>query len=53
MVHVSTEIRVAYKKALKEAVNSEDLAAYKYLKPVREAVQKLIEDKISVFNFKS
>ncbi len=53
MVHVSTEIRVVYKNALKEAVNSgEDLAAYKYLKPVREAVQKLIEEKIKIFNNK-
>lgn len=53
MVHVSTEIRVAYKNALKEAVNGEDLAAYKYLKPVRDAVQKLIEEKINIFSFKN
>jgi fructose-bisphosphate aldolase class II len=54
MVHVSTEIRVAYKNALKEAVNNgDDLAAYKYLKPVRDAVQKLIEEKISMISFKN
>jgi fructose-bisphosphate aldolase class II len=53
MVHVSTEIRVAYKDALKEAVNGEDLAAYKYLKPVRDAVQKLIEKKIKIFSFRN
>lgn len=50
MVHVSTEIRVVYKNALKDAVNNgDDLAAYKYLKPVRDAVQKLIEEKIKIF----
>lgn len=51
IVHVSTEIRVAYKNALKKAVEGDDLAAYKYLKPVREAVQNLIEEKIKIFNF--
>lgn len=51
IVHVSTEIRVTYKHALQEAVQGEDLAAYKYLKPVREEVQKLIEEKIKIFNF--
>lgn len=52
MVHVSTEIRVAYKNALKEAVQNDDLAAYKYLKPVRDAVQKIVEEKIKVFSFR-
>ena len=52
IVHVSTEIRVVYKNALVEAVKSSDLAAYKYLKPVRDAVQKLIEEKIKIFNFR-
>lgn len=51
IVHVSTEIRVAYKNALKKAVEGEDLAAYKYLKPVRDEVQKLIEEKLKIFNF--
>lgn len=51
IVHVSTELRVAYKNSLKEAVQGEDLAAYKYLKPVREAVEKLIEEKLKIFNF--
>ncbi len=51
IVHVSTEIRVAYKNALKKAVEGEDLAAYKYLKPVRIAVEDLIEEKIKIFNF--
>jgi fructose-bisphosphate aldolase class II len=53
IVHVSTEIRVAYKHALQKAVAGEDLAAYKYLKPVREDVQKLIEEKLKIFNFVS
>lgn len=51
IVHVSTEIRVAFKESLKHAVEGEDLAAYKYLKPVREDVQKLVEEKIKIFNF--
>jgi fructose-bisphosphate aldolase class II len=51
VVHVSTEIRVAFKHALVDAVKGEDLAAYKYLKPVREEVKKLIEEKLRIFNF--
>jgi fructose-bisphosphate aldolase class II len=51
IVHVSTEIRVVYKNSLKHAVEGEDLAAYKYLAPVREDVKKLIEEKLKIFTF--
>lgn len=51
MVHVSTEIRVAYKEALGKTLvdNPEDLAPYKYLQPTVEAVEKIVREKLELF----
>lgn len=52
VVHVNTEIRVAYKEALKKHVGeSEEVAPYKYMREVEEDVQKVVEDKLKIFNF--
>ncbi len=52
VVHVSTEIRVAYKSALKLALqeNPEEVAPYKYLKETVRAVEKVVEEKLKIFN---
>jgi fructose-bisphosphate aldolase class II len=52
VVHVNTEIRVAYKKALEEISKEKEVAPYKYMKIVEESVQKVVEEKIKIFNFK-
>ncbi len=52
IVHVNTEIRVAYKEALKKyTTESDEVAPYKYMKEVEEAVQKTVEEKLKIFNF--
>lgn len=51
-VHVSTELRIAYRKAVEESLKEDpdQLAPYKIMKPVVEAVQKVVEEKLRLFN---
>lgn len=49
-INVNSELRVAYKKALQEAlVSSDEVAIYKLMPPVIAAVQKIVEEKIQLF----
>lgn len=49
-INVSTELRVAYRQALEKVLaESEEVAPYKLLEPVVEAVQKVVEEKIRIF----
>ena len=52
IVHINTEIRVAYKKGLMLGLseNSEEVAPYKFLKPAVKAVQDVVEKKLRLFN---
>lgn len=52
IVHISTELRVAYRKALQISLQEdlEQVAPYKYLKPIVLAVQKIVEEKLRLFN---
>lgn len=52
IVHISTELRVAFKSGLTKALteNPDEIAPYKYLRPARDAMQKAIEEKINVFS---
>jgi len=51
MVHVSTELRLAYREALKTTLNAtEDLAPYKYLIPAQKALAFVVSEKTRVFN---
>jgi fructose-bisphosphate aldolase class II len=52
MVHVNTELRVAYKSGLKKSLmdNPEEVAPYKYLKPAKLAMQRVVEEKLKLFN---
>jgi fructose-bisphosphate aldolase class II len=49
VVHVNTEIRVAYKKALEAVAEEKEVAPYKYMKAVEDAVQKTVQEKIRIF----
>lgn len=53
VVHVNTEIRVAFRKALeKEMVEKpNDVAPYKYMDETIPAVEKIVEEKLKIFNF--
>lgn len=48
-INVNTELRIAYKQAAQEAFAGEEVAAYKVMSPVIEAVQKVVEEKIQLF----
>ncbi len=52
VVHINTEIRVAYRDALKKsfADNPDEVAPYKFLKPGVEAVEKVVSDRLKLFN---
>lgn len=52
IVHVNTEIRVAYKESLIKGLqdNVDQVAPYKILKPTQEAMKKVIIEKLKIFN---
>ncbi len=52
IIHINTELRVAYRDAIRQTLqeNSEEVAPYKILKPAALAMQKVVEKKLSLFN---
>lgn len=52
IVHINTEIRVAYKQGLQIGLteNPDEIAPYKFLKPAVKAVQDVVEKKLKLFN---
>jgi len=52
IVHVNTELRLAYRSGLMKSLseNPDEIAAYKYLKPAKLAMQKVIEEKLRIVN---
>lgn len=54
IVHINTELRVAYKHGLVKSLQEfpDELSPYKYLKGARNSMQKVVEDKIKLFSKK-
>jgi fructose-bisphosphate aldolase, class II len=52
IVHINTEIRVAYRDGLKKSLqdNPDEVAPYKFLRPGMQAVQAVIESRLKLFN---
>ncbi len=52
IVHINTEIRVAFRDGIKKSLqeNPEEVAPYKFLKPGVKAVQEVVEKKLRFFN---
>ncbi len=52
IVHINTEIRIAYRDGLKLSLqeNPDEVAPYKILKPAVKAVQDVVEKKLRFFN---
>ncbi len=52
IIHISTEIRVAYKEALLKAIkdNPDEIAPYRYLKNAVEKISDVVEKRIRLFN---
>jgi len=52
IVHVNTELRLAYRSGLMKSLmeNSDEVAPYKFLRPAKLAMQKVVEEKLRIFN---
>jgi fructose-bisphosphate aldolase class II len=52
IIHINTELRVAYHAGLVKALqeNPNELSPYKYLKSARDAMQKVVVEKLKLFN---
>lgn len=52
IVHINTEIRVAFKDALKKSLadHPDEVAPYKYLPETVEAIEKVVEMRLKLFN---
>jgi len=52
VIHVNTEIRVAYKEALEKFLkeNPNEVVPYKILKPAVEAIEKVVESRLKLFS---
>lgn len=56
IVHINTEIRVAYKDALVVSLtqtHKDEVAPYKYFPPARDALSAVVLEKLKIFNFLS
>ncbi len=51
VIHVNTEIRVAFRKAIVKSLqeNPDEVAPYKYMKDSVQAVEKVVEEKLKLF----
>ena len=52
IVHVNTELRIAYRSGLLKAFSDQpdEIAPYKYLKSAKLAMQKVVEDKLRIIS---
>jgi fructose-bisphosphate aldolase class II len=52
VIHINTEIRVAYKKGIEESLkeNPSEIAPYKFLKKGVEEVEKVVYNRLKLFN---
>lgn len=52
IIHINTELRVSYRSGLMKSLqeNPDELSPYKYLKGARNAMQKVVEEKLKLFN---
>lgn len=52
IIHINTEIRVAYKETLEKYLkeNPNEIAPYKILEPAVKAIEKVVEQRLKLFN---
>ena len=50
MVHINTELRVAYKKGIKKGLSSDELAPYKFMAEGVAEMKKVVIVKLKLFN---
>jgi fructose-bisphosphate aldolase, class II len=54
VVHVNTELRIAYRSGLVKSLseNPDEVSPYKYLRPAKIAMQKVTEEKLKIFRMR-
>lgn len=50
IIHINTELRVAYKKGIEEGLQSGEIAPYKFLAQGVEEMKKVVRDRLKLFN---
>ena len=50
IVHINTELRMAYKKGVEKGLSTDELAPYKFMAEGVEEMKKLVAHKLKVFN---
>jgi fructose-bisphosphate aldolase, class II len=51
IIHVSSELRLAWRRGVEEGLkNPEEIAPYKIVAPAVPAIQKIVEDRLKLFN---
>jgi fructose-bisphosphate aldolase class II len=52
VVHINTEIRIAYEEGLKKSLgdNPEEVVPYKITKPAQDAVEMVVSERLKLFN---
>ena len=52
IVHINTEIRVAYKEAVEKFLkeNPNEVAPYKFLKTGVDAIERIVEERLKLFS---
>ncbi|MFH0804461.1 MAG: ketose-bisphosphate aldolase [Candidatus Zambryskibacteria bacterium] len=51
IIHINTELRLAYKQGLQKSLcdDNEEVAPYKFLRPARDAMQAVVEKRMALF----
>ena len=52
MIHINTEIRVAYKEALEKYLkeNLNEITPYKFLQPAVDAIDEVVTNRLKLFS---
>lgn len=50
VVHINTELRLAYKEGVEEGIKSGEIAPYKFMQEAVEEMKKVVIDKLKLFN---
>ncbi|MDO8729149.1 MAG: class II fructose-bisphosphate aldolase [bacterium] len=50
IIHINTELRIAYKEGIEEGIRSGEIAPYKFLAEGVEEMKKVVRDRLKLFN---
>ena len=50
IIHINTELRVAYKEGVEEGIRSGEIAPYKFLAEGVEQMKRVVHDRLKLFN---